>query len=98
MFVNESATVGYYGIYPAIWAASNAENCGVPNTKVHLRITNLASGQVEFDTLAHALSSMYDLEGAIVSYSTPYEIDADLVSWWAGIAGTPATALGPRWC
>ena len=79
-FVNETATVGYFGIYPAIWAATNAEPCGAPNAHIHVRITNLNSGRAEFDTITYGMSSLFDFEGAVVSYATPYEVDADLVS------------------
>jgi hypothetical protein len=77
-FVAESATVGYYINYAAIWAATNVESCGSPNALVRVRIKNLTSGVTEFDTLTTSVSSMFDYEGPQVSYSTPYEVDADL--------------------
>lgn len=92
-FLAESATVGYFGIYPAIWAATNAQSCGLAGTRVRLRITNLRSGQVQVDTSNLALSSMYDFEGPIVSYDTPYEIDADLLSATSEVLATTTTSV-----
>jgi hypothetical protein len=80
VFINETATVGYFGIYPAIWAATDARDCGLGDSHVHLRITNLNTGAVALDYTYLALSTMVDFEGGIVAYSTPYQIDADLVS------------------
>jgi hypothetical protein len=76
-FVHETATVGYYGIYPAIWAATDAEDCGRGGT-VHLQITNLTTGAIEYDYANVGLSSFVDFEGAIVSYDTPYRVYAEL--------------------
>lgn len=78
-FVNETATVGYWGIYPAVWAASDAQDCGRAG-HVHLRITNLSNDRVELDYPSLGLSSFIDFEGAIVSYNTPYRVYAELVS------------------
>ena len=78
-FVHESATVGYWGIYPAIWAASDAQDCGRGGS-VHLRITNMNSGRTELDYPGLGLSNMIDFEGAIVSYNTPYRVYAELRS------------------
>lgn len=78
-FVNETATVGYYSIWPAVWAATDAQDCGRAG-HVHLQITNLSSGRVELDYPTLALSSFIDFEGAIVSYNTPYRVYAELVS------------------
>ena len=73
MVVHENATVGYYGIYPAVWAATDVQDCGHGGT-VHLQITNMASGQVELDYADVGFSSFIDFEGAIVSYNTPYRL------------------------
>ena len=78
-FVHETATVGYYGIYPAIWLATDAQDCG-RGGMVHLRVTNLQTGQVELEYPQLGLSSFIDFEGAAVPYSTPYRISAELVS------------------
>jgi hypothetical protein len=79
MFVRQTVTVGYWGIYPAVWAASSAQDCGRSGT-VHLRITNLNSGLAELDYPTLGTSSFIDFEGPIVSYDTPYRVDAELVS------------------
>lgn len=79
VFVHETATVGYYTIWPAIWAATDAQDCGRGGS-VHLRITNLATGAVSLDYPGLGMSSFIDFEGAIVAYSTPYRIEAELRS------------------
>ena len=76
-FVHETATVGYWGIYAAVWAATDAQDCGRAGT-VHLQITNLNTGGVEMDLADLAVSTFVDFEGPIVSYSTPYRVYAEL--------------------
>ena len=89
-FVHETATVGYWGIYPAVWAATDAQDCGRVGT-VHLRITNLSTDVVERDYPSIGLSSFIDFEGAIVSYSNPYRIYAELVARDGEILATSST-------
>ena len=76
-FVHETATVGYYGIYPAVWVATDAEDCGRGGS-VHLQITNMTTGAIELDYPTIGLSSFIDFEGAMVSYNTPYRVYAEL--------------------
>jgi hypothetical protein len=78
--ISETVTTGYYGIYPAIWNATNAQNCLIPGTHTHLRITNLDTGAVTYDTDSPYMSWMLDYEGVAVPYDTPFEVDAQLVS------------------
>ena len=89
-FVHETATVGYWGIYPAVWAATDAQDCGRVGT-VHLRITNLTTDRVELDYPSVGISSFIDFEGAIVSYSTPYRIYAELIARDGEILATSST-------
>ncbi len=89
-FVHETATVGYWGIYPAVWAATDAQDCGRGGT-VHLRITNLSSDGVELDYSGLGVSTFIDFEGAIVSYNTPYRVYAELVAQDGEILGTSST-------
>lgn len=91
-FVHETATVGYLGIYPAVWAATDAQDCGRVGT-VHLRITNLSSGRVELDYPSVGISSFIDFEGAIVSYNTPYRVYAELVSRDGQVLATSSTDI-----
>ena len=79
VFVHETATVGYYGIYPAIWAATDIQDCGQGGT-VNLKITNMNTGQDELTYPGLSFSSFIDFEGPIVSYSTPYRVYAELRS------------------
>ena len=74
-----SITVGYWGIYPAIWDGYNAQNCLIPGMTVHQRIINRASGQTVYDVNVPYMSQVIDYEGATVAYSTDYEFDVDLV-------------------
>lgn len=76
-FVHETATVGYWGIYAAVWAASDAQDCGLSGT-VHLQIRNMNTGMVELDYPNLGKSSFIDFEGPIVSYNTPYRVYAEL--------------------
>jgi hypothetical protein len=85
--VHESATVGYYLTYAAVWAATDAQDCGIGGT-VHLQITNLTTGNVEADYPAIGLSTMIDFEGAVVSYSTPYRVYAELKSYDGRVLAT----------
>ncbi len=78
-FVHETATVGYWGIYPAIWAATDSQDCGMGGT-VSLEITNLSNGKVELSYPSIGFSSFIDFEGSIVSYDTPYRLHAELHS------------------
>lgn len=78
--ISETVTTGYYGIYPAIWNATNAQNCLIPGTHTHLRITNVDTGTVSYETDSYAMSWMLDYEGAVVPYDTPFRVEAQLVS------------------
>jgi hypothetical protein len=77
--ITEDVTTGYWGIYPAIWNATNAQNCLIPGTSTHLRITDLSTGVVKVDQTTSTMSWMLDFEGGIVSYSTDYQVEAELV-------------------
>jgi hypothetical protein len=78
--LNETVTTGYWGIYPAIWTATSAQDCGM-GLSVHLRIKNLDTGATSLDYPNVGTSAIViDFEGPIVAYSAPYEIDADLVN------------------
>ena len=90
VFVHQTVTVGYWGIYPAVWAASDAQDCGLVGS-VHLRITNLTTGKVELDYPSLARSSFIDFEGPIVSYGTPYRVDAELRSRLGDVLATSST-------
>lgn len=90
MFVRQTVTVGYWGIYPAVWAASDAQACGTAGT-VHLRITNMNTGKVELDYPSLAPSSFIDFEGPIVSYSAPYRVEAELRSRLGEVLATSST-------
>ena len=91
-FVHETATVGYWGIYPAVWAATDAQDCGQGGT-VHLVITNLTTGNIEREYPVIGLSSFIDFEGAIVSYNTPYRIYAELHSRSGAVIATSTTDI-----
>jgi hypothetical protein len=91
-FVHETATVGYYSIWPAIWAATDAEDCGRGGT-VHLQITNLTTGAIEYDYANVGLSSFIDFEGAIVSYDTPYRVYAELRASSGELLSTSTTEV-----
>lgn len=86
--INETVTTGYYGIYPAIWNATAAQNCLIPGTSTHIRITNRSTGLVEYETSSPIMSWMLDFEGPIVSYNTPYQVDADLIDNSGAILAT----------
>jgi hypothetical protein len=75
---NENLSTGYWGLYAAIWVSTTAKDCGYGRTSVHMRITNLSSGQVEYENYGYGLVSLVDYEGSIVKYSTPYQIDVDV--------------------
>ena len=47
-------------------------------TSVHLRITNLRSGLVEYNGYGLPLVSLVDFEGAVVKYDTPHQVDVDV--------------------
>jgi hypothetical protein len=78
--ISETVTTGYWGIYPAIWNATNAQNCLIAGTHTHLRITNVDTGAVTYETDSPYVSWMLDYEGAVVPYDTPFEVEAQLVS------------------
>lgn len=90
VFVHQTVTVGYWGIYPAVWAASDAQDCGLGGS-VHLRITNMSTGKVELDYPSLARSSFIDFEGPIVSYGAPYRVDSELRSRSGDVLATSST-------
>ena len=90
VFVHQTVTVGYWGIYPAVWAASDAQDCGLGGT-VHLRITNLNTAKVELDYPVLGKSSFIDFEGSIVSYNTPYRVYAELRSRTGDVLASSST-------
>ena len=94
----ETPTTGYWLTYPAIWATHAALDCGIPGVSVRLRITNLTSGRVELDYGPLALSSTIDYEGAALSYSTPYQVDAELRDFSDAVVmtSTAYVTTGPR--
>jgi len=77
--ITETVTTGYYGIYPAIWNGTNAQNCLIPGTSTRLRITNRSNGSVVYDTTTPVMSWMLDYEGAVVAYDTEYQVEAELL-------------------
>jgi hypothetical protein len=80
VYIHETATVGYWGIYPAIWSATDARDCGLSGSTVRLRISRVSTGAVSLDYAWLSMSSVVDFEGPIVAYNTPYHIQAELVS------------------
>ena len=91
-FVHETATVGYWGIYAAVWTATDAQDCG-RSGRVHLKITNLSTNGVELDYPSLGVSSFIDFEGPIVSYSTPYRVYAELVAQNGEIIASSTTDI-----
>ena len=75
---NQNLSVGYWGIYAAVWVSTTARDCGYGMTSVHLRITNLRSGLVEYDRYGLPLVSLVDFEGAVVKYDTPYQVEVEV--------------------
>jgi hypothetical protein len=78
-FIRQTVTVGYWATFPAVWAATDAQACGLGAT-VHLQITNLKSGLVELDYPALPTTTFVDFEGSMVSYNTPYRVLVELRS------------------
>lgn len=90
--VNENATVGYWGIYPAVWVATDVQDCGQGGS-VHLVITNLTTGLVELDYPGLGPSSFIDFEGAMVSYNTPYRVAVEYRSSTGELLGSSSTDI-----
>lgn len=86
--ITETVTTGYYLVYPAIWNATAAQSCGIPNVLTRLRIRNLSTGLVQYEMSSSAMASVLDFEGPIVAYNTPYEVDADLLSATGSVLAT----------
>ncbi len=78
-FVHETATSGYWGIYAAIWLATDAQDCGLGGT-VSLRVHNMNTDRDELNYANVGMSSFIDFEGPIVSYDTPYQVYVELRS------------------
>jgi hypothetical protein len=78
-FLHETATSGYWGVYAAIWLATDSQDCGQGGT-VSMRVTNLNTGVDEISYPNIGMSSFIDFEGPIVSYDTPYRVYAELRS------------------
>ena len=90
VFVRQTVTVGYYLTWAAIWAATDAQDCGQGGT-VHLQITNMTTGKLERDYVNLGRSTMIDFEGPIVSYSTPYRVYAELKSYSGAVLASSTT-------
>lgn len=90
--IHETVTVGYWGIYPAVWAATNAQDCGQGGF-VHLVITNMNTGKVELEYAALPVTSFIDFEGPVVSYNTPYHVYAELRSSSGEVRSTSSSDI-----
>jgi hypothetical protein len=77
--IAETVTTGYWGIYAAIWDGYSAQNCFIPGTSVRMRITNMSTGLITYDSTSPYMSTMIDYEGPIVAYNTDYKFDVDLL-------------------
>jgi hypothetical protein len=75
---NENLSVGYWGVYAAIWNSYAAKDCGYGMTSVHMRITNSSSGLVEADYWNLPLNYLIDFEGPVVKYNTTYQVDVEV--------------------
>jgi len=75
---NENLSVGYWGVYAAVWISTTAKDCGYGRTSVHMRITNLDTGLVEYEAYGLPLNTLIDFEGPVVKYDTNYEVDVDV--------------------
>lgn len=76
--VGQNITTGYWGIYAAIWIQTQARDCGYGGESVHVKVTNMNSGQVEYEVYNMGMSSLLDFEGPIVKKATPYQFDIDV--------------------
>jgi hypothetical protein len=74
----ENISAGYWGTYAAIWISTSARDCGYGRTSVHMRITNLTSGLVEYEVSGLPLDTLIDFEGPVVKYDATYQIDVDV--------------------
>ena len=71
-----SRSSGYSWInWAAIWTAYTVQDCGYGRETVEIRVTNLTTGQLEFSYGQFTLSGVFDYEGNVTSYDTPYQID-----------------------
>jgi len=71
-------TAGYWLTYAAIWESFTATDCGYGRERVELRITNLNTGTVVYDSAAWGLDGLLDYEGPVVAYDTPYQFDVEV--------------------
>jgi hypothetical protein len=90
--LHETVTVGYWGIYHAVRAETDAQDCGQGGF-VHLVITNMNTGQVELEYATLPLTSFIDFEGAVVSYNTPYHVYAELRSSTGEVRSTSSSDI-----
>ncbi len=79
--VNQNVTTGYWGIYAAVWISTSARDCGYGGESVHVKVTNMTSGQVEYENYNMPMSGLLDFEGPIVKFNTPYQFDVDIRGW-----------------
>lgn len=90
--IHQTVTVGYWLSYPAVWAATDAQDCGQGGF-VHLVITNMNTGKVELDYGVLPTTSLVDFEGPIVSYNTPYHVYAELRSSSGEVRATSSSDI-----
>ncbi len=76
--VNYNLSTGYWINWAAIWTAYTVQDCGYGRQSVDVRVTNLDSGQVEYENPNFPMSTVFDYEGAVTSYSTTYQIDVEV--------------------
>ena len=90
--IHQTVTVGYWLSYPAVWAATAAQDCGQGGF-VHLVITNMNTGKVEREYAVLPLTTTIDFEGPVVSYNTPYHVYAELRSSSGEVRATSSSDI-----
>jgi hypothetical protein len=85
----EAPTVGFIGLYPAIWEHHTGQDCGLGAT-VSVRITNMSSGSAVYYPVT-GVTQTIDYEGAGVPYSTPFHIQVEMHSATGDLMATDAS-------
>ena len=74
----ENLSAGYWGTYAAIWISTTVKDCGYGRETVRVKVTNLSTGAVEYDSPYVPMVSLIDYEGQMVAYDTDYQVDVEV--------------------
>lgn len=74
----ENNSVGYWGVYAAVWIQYQVKDCGYGGQRVRVWVRDMVHDTVDFDVTTTTLSGLFDFEGTSTKYDTDYEVHVDV--------------------